>query len=366
MRGLLEELAICKDEDKTDSFYTYMNQKARIVGIPLSGTFELTPRCNLDCKMCYVHLTENQIQKPVLTKEQWISLIDQACENGMLFATLTGGECLIYSDFCEIYEYLQSRGVLVTVLTNGVLLDSKMINWFIERPPRRIQVSVYGSTPEAYDKVTGHTDAFICVDRALEELRKSGLSYNIAITVSKNMLDDFDKLYHYCDSKNPNAIRMTTLPLQPRTETGRKFESFALTLDEQASLFRSRVDVENCETQSPVQVNRPDPKGLPRVGVNCVAGRSAFAVTWDGRMVPCNGFEFTESFPLQEGFAKAWENIHMKAVKYIMPVECFDCSLYYACPHCPAIHWQFSGEGHMNSFLCEKAEYMITEKYLKI
>ena len=32
----------------------YQEQKARKAGIPLFGQFELTPLCNLDCKMCYV------------------------------------------------------------------------------------------------------------------------------------------------------------------------------------------------------------------------------------------------------------------------------------------------------------------------
>ena len=32
--------------------------RADTQGIPLSGTFELTPRCNFNCKMCYIHRSE--------------------------------------------------------------------------------------------------------------------------------------------------------------------------------------------------------------------------------------------------------------------------------------------------------------------
>ena len=39
----------------------YQENKAREKGIPLSGLFELTPFCNLDCKMCYVHLNKDQM-----------------------------------------------------------------------------------------------------------------------------------------------------------------------------------------------------------------------------------------------------------------------------------------------------------------
>ena len=42
---------------------SFLGMKARHMDVPLMGSFELTPLCNLDCKMCYVHLTHNQIAK---------------------------------------------------------------------------------------------------------------------------------------------------------------------------------------------------------------------------------------------------------------------------------------------------------------
>ena len=36
----------------------YLGFKAREKNLPISGSFELTPLCNLDCKMCYVHLQQ--------------------------------------------------------------------------------------------------------------------------------------------------------------------------------------------------------------------------------------------------------------------------------------------------------------------
>ena len=50
------------DYRRYDAVRKFLNFKARDKGIPLSGTFELTPLCNLDCKMCYVHLNQAQIQ----------------------------------------------------------------------------------------------------------------------------------------------------------------------------------------------------------------------------------------------------------------------------------------------------------------
>ena len=40
-----------KNEGKQPQITEYLYRKACLKNIPLSGTFELTPRCNLNCKM---------------------------------------------------------------------------------------------------------------------------------------------------------------------------------------------------------------------------------------------------------------------------------------------------------------------------
>ena len=106
------------------SFARYLDRKAREKGIPLTGQFELTPLCNFSCKMCYVHLNAEQMNgQKVLTVETWKDLMHQAWEAGMMHVTLSGGECLTYPGFDELYLYLQSLGCDVTVLTNAFLLD---------------------------------------------------------------------------------------------------------------------------------------------------------------------------------------------------------------------------------------------------
>ena len=97
----LKQLAERKDEEKNphQEFYAYLDSKAREKGIPLQGQLELTPLCNFNCKMCYVHLTKEQMQKSLLTVEEWKDLIHQAWKAGMIQTTLTGGECLTYPGF---------------------------------------------------------------------------------------------------------------------------------------------------------------------------------------------------------------------------------------------------------------------------
>ena len=107
--------------------------------------------------MCYIHLQKEQMHgKELLPVEAWKQLMTQAAQAGMRVATLTGGECLTYPGFEELYLHLQEVGVEVTVLTNGVLLDERRVRFFQAHPPRKVQISLYGSSEDAYEKVTGH------------------------------------------------------------------------------------------------------------------------------------------------------------------------------------------------------------------
>jgi len=69
-----------------------LSDKAFKQDVPLNGNFELTPLCNLDCKICYVHLQDPSVRHRMLSGEQWIALMQQAIDRGMMVALLTGGE----------------------------------------------------------------------------------------------------------------------------------------------------------------------------------------------------------------------------------------------------------------------------------
>ena len=73
VNSLSELLASLKaDNISPDSYHFYIDRflsfKAREKGIPYSGTFELTPLCNLNCRMCYVHMTAEQMQDCLLLR----------------------------------------------------------------------------------------------------------------------------------------------------------------------------------------------------------------------------------------------------------------------------------------------------------
>ena len=84
--------------------------KASVDKLPLSGTFELTPRCNFNCRMCYIRHSEQEVRqhdRPMRSLEEWKNLADEAEKEGMLYLLITGGEPLLWKDFWPLYEYLK-------------------------------------------------------------------------------------------------------------------------------------------------------------------------------------------------------------------------------------------------------------------
>ena len=61
----------------------YNDASAR--GIPVGGTFELTPLCNMNCRMCYIRMSKEEMDKcgRMKTAAEWLSLAEKAKEKGM-------------------------------------------------------------------------------------------------------------------------------------------------------------------------------------------------------------------------------------------------------------------------------------------
>lgn len=350
MSSLQNVLRDSTSAERSKAFFDYLFGITKEKGIPFSGTFELTPRCTLNCPMCYVHLQEEQMPKAELSTQQWIDLIEQAAEAGMMHARLTGGECFLHPGFQEILQALEDLGIFTKILTNATLLDEKMISWIARHPIEVIQISVYGSSPEMYRETTGNASAFHVVDRALSLLKEAGVRFEISITTSKQIFPYIEDIYRYCQSKDPMSIELSSNPFPARPETGRKAEDYRMNLEETVAYYRKYYYLtgealphcaithehgeehgEDCQCGEHSVI-------IPTEGVLCAAGKALFCITWDGRMTPCGAIDWIQAKPLESGFQSAWSSIREAVSSYLYPTECVKCSHRLKCTVCPSIH----------------------------
>lgn len=340
----------------------HLDKKARKQGVPLHGKFELTPLCNFSCKMCYVHLNRDQLKnRSVLPVNVWKDLMHQAWEAGMISASVTGGECLTYPGFNELYLYLQSLGCEVAVLTNGFLLDEKRIQFFQENRPSDMQVTLYGCNDDVYERVTGQR-AFTTVVNNIKHASEAGLPVFISITPNRYLGEDIFETIRIAKELSKKVF-INTFYTSPREETGRSgYQDDANTeLYIRAIKYLARLN-----GRETIEINE---EKLPPIGGNCHetsecgfqcgGGRSAFAIDWKGTITPCTDMDIIRGYPLEEGFAAAWAQINQEVNNWPRVPECEGCAYEEACDKCAAKMLRYAEPGKVPTELCEQTREFV-------
>ena len=345
------------------SFARYLDTKAREQGVPLSGQFELTPLCNFGCRMCYVHLTKEQMACPLLSADEWKGLMTEACENGMLRAILTGGECLTHPGFREIYGHLKSLGCEVTVLSNAALLDDEWLRYFEKYRPGAICVTLYGDSEDAYERVTGQR-VFERVLSHIRAIREAGLPLEISVTPNRRLGEDVFGTIRLAKEFS-SAVRVNAWLTKPRRETGRTDQVTDLDDDDYIRIFRYQNELDGIVcTEYPEEklpkAGGPNHEGEVR-GLICGGGRSSFSIDWRGVMSPCNELEMIRAYPLRDGFEPAWRQVHEAALRWPRAIECDGCAYASLCARCAGRLRQFAIPGTRSLRLCERTKRFVRQ-----
>lgn len=156
----------CPAEMWEEALYTRLGTSR----YPVSGQWELTCRCNLQCVMCYTDPfnTPERIRQELSTDEI-LRILQEVAGAGCLYLCFTGGEPLARPDFREIYLAAKSHGFLLTIFTNGTLITDELADLWIEQPPHRIEISLYGLSRATYEGTTQRVGSF---ERCLAGIRR--------------------------------------------------------------------------------------------------------------------------------------------------------------------------------------------------
>ena len=59
------------------------------------------------------------------TADEWLEIGRQMKDAGVLFLLLTGGEPFLYPDFRRLYLELRKMWMIITINTNGTLINTR-------------------------------------------------------------------------------------------------------------------------------------------------------------------------------------------------------------------------------------------------
>ena len=331
----------------------YLHSKAARAGIPLSGTFELTPCCNMACKMCYVRMTKQQQEQvaPLRTAGEWLALAEEAKKQGLVYLLLTGGEPFLRPDFREILSGLNKMGLFVSINSNGTLIDEEVISWLKQTPPTRVNVTLYGASDATYERLCGNPNGFTQAVRGIRLLKAAGIVVKINCSITPYNVDDLDGIFAFAKQEGL-LVQASSYMFPPlRRDTAMVGKNDRLTAEE-AAYQSARIisllngddyflqQMENRATLSLSGDSVEDCPELPAEGecIRCRAGKCSLWVTWDGRILPCGMFPGDDAENVFETkFTDAWGRIKEAVATIRMPPKCSKCQMRDQCKACAAM-----------------------------
>ena len=149
------------------------------VAAPRTLLCELTYRCNLQCPYCYNPLKLGSATEE-LTGEQWLSVIDQAVDLGVMQIGLSGGEpTLRGKDLVAIVARATERGAYTNLITQGTFLDDTLLDALLAAGLAHIQISIQAPERELAATIAG-SDLH---ERKVETLRRVA-QRDVALTLN--------------------------------------------------------------------------------------------------------------------------------------------------------------------------------------
>ncbi len=344
-------------------FIKLFGDRAEERRIPMMGMLEITSRCNLRCVHCYLGPQEEQHKKRAseMTADEVKGFIDQMVDSGTLYLTITGGDPMMRPDFPDIYRHAKLRGLLITVFCDGVLVSDRIVKLFKELPPSLVEVSMYGATPETYEKITRVPGSYPKFLAGVNRLRAAGMRVglkSVLMTLNQHemvrmeeMAAEWGLTFRYDSAIFPCLPNRGEAPLDLRVDPA---TAVAIEL---SNPKRLQIMADYFETRQNVP-------GAPEL-YQCGAGLTSFYVDPFGDVSPClmtTKYRYSARGE-SGGFAARWRD-DVSKIRTLKPENpdhgCGSCGVRAVCTGCSAFHALETGREDVKSeYVCETTQLRV-------
>ncbi len=327
-------------------FSLKLHQKIFAQGKPSACQIELTHRCNHRCIYCYIPTAslQGEEEKEEWKVKQWENFLDFIFQEGIIWISFTGGEPLLKEDFLKIYLHAKKRGFLITLLTNGELLQKEIVEIFRRFPPFLIEITFNSVHQENFEKITGMRGSFQKTLASIELLKKYDIPFQLKTKLMTLNIEEVEEIKKFAQDLNvrwkwtymiapklDGSLTPLTFRLPPerivefiRKEKGEKDKSFSLLVKKKENpLFR------------------------------CGIGKWNFTIDPYGEIIPCTLLR-SPSFPFrQETFIQNFRQFFLPLgnSSFTKNSPCRECEFFPFCHWCPALAYLEKGDKE------EKIEY---------
>jgi radical SAM protein with 4Fe4S-binding SPASM domain len=259
---------------------------------------QITTRCNLRCKHCYIGPPEDL----ELSLGELTPLLREFEERQGLRLLITGGEPLLHRQFREINDCLPDYAFRKVLLSNGVLFHRDLIK---SLNVDEVQVSIDG-LESGHDSLRGKGTFRKTLD-SVRMLRDEGFEVSVATMVHSGDLDEFDEMEKLFQSI---GIKHWSVDV-PCVEGNLKDNP----------LFRVEPDVAGRYLRYGFG------EGLHGGGEGFACGVHLASVTADGKVTKCAFYKYSPVGGVDEGLDVCWKRLTPVRLD---DLEC-DCDIRELC-----------------------------------
>lgn len=346
------EADIVKEIGSTEFFDHLASISNNDNDFPLAGSIELTLRCNLRCRHCYASYPGASERE--MTAMDLRLVLDRLSEHGVLFLLMTGGEILLREDFGEVYLYARSKGFLLTLLSNGTLVDEQVADFLARQPPRRLEITIYGHTPSTYEFITGVPGSFGKFRRGVSLLLERKLPVHLKMMILRSNAHEFEQVREWAGARGA-PFRYDAV-VNPRLDGDMSPAKERLPAADVARLHGTGEK----ERDEWIRL-RAMVRDSPHDGrlFRCGAGVRTVHIDPRGQMHPCMMWRWAP-FDILRGLPDGGWQAHVRSLRHgRMPADsaCVGCADSLNCGHCAATSRLETGvAGRHADYYCEIAK----------
>ncbi len=280
--------------------------------------FRVTDACQLKCKHCYQqqapkvnkHMTYDEFVYLFYKHQDIIKKFVHYEDIPIKFIDFEGGETTLNPDICKIIQFLNNKGIGISLATNGINVPDELINVIKNNKHNRVQVSIDG-LEQTHNFIRGE-GTFKKSIASLKKILANNIDSPANMVIHEANYHEFNELKKYL--KNEVGCRLGHMLYSPQCNSPLK--------------FLCKEDLEDYIKTH----NLPYEGGNCNSSFKCSIGHQSI-IREDGGFLSCGrGYDYS----IANYFTDDDNTILEKIKKFILrwrsvPVYCFDCKNVSSC-----------------------------------
>lgn len=293
--------------------------------------WHITHRCNLRCAHCYQDDRAAQMSDALLreTLEKYEEFLNKRGCFGHVY--LTGGEPLVHPRCFDLIREITERGMAVSLLTNGTLIDPLTANRLALLHPTFVQVSLDGVW-EGHDAIRGQY-SFPRALKGIDALVAEHIPVMVSFTAQKSNLKSFPALAKICKQHGVRKLWWDRVI----TDTPEMTERLALTTKQFKRFCKSaaRLEKRYRREDGSSMISRERSLQCMDEGrcYTCHPGINMITILADGSVMPCRRLPIVigniRDGSLEELLAS--DQTAQQLLQSPIPPACADCRYAQVC-----------------------------------